>query len=73
MSDKQACKRQTGDKLSADLEVALAHWIASSDDGLRTVLRTALQNQAYNLASRRTIDTVIVEMYKEKLAEPKKI
>ena len=43
------------------------------DDGLRTVPRRALQNQAYNLASRHTIDTVIAKMYKEKLAEHKKV
>ena len=69
--------KPVNDKLSADLKVALAHWIASSgrptliveDDGLRT----ALQNQAYILSSRRTIDTVIGEMYKEKLAEHKKV
>ena len=55
------------------LKVALAHWIASSDDGLWTILQTALQNQAYNLASRCIIDTVFGAMYKEKLAEHKKV
>ena len=77
--------RQTNEpvsgKLSADLKVSLAHRIASSgrptlilkDDGLRT----ALQNQAYNLPSRHTIGTMIAEklqrVYREKLAELKKV
>ena len=65
-------KPVSDNKLSADLKTTLAHWIASSgssvveDDEL-------LQNQAYNLPSRRTIDAVIAEMYKEKLAEHKKV
>ena len=57
--------KPVSDKVSADLKVAIAQWIASSgrstaiveDDGLQTVLRIALQNQTYTLPSRRTIDT----------------
>lgn len=72
--------KPVSDKISADLKVAIAQWIASSgrptaiveDDGLQTVLRIALQNQSYNLPSRRTIDTVIGQMYNEKLTEHKK-
>ncbi|XP_040178075.1 E3 SUMO-protein ligase ZBED1-like [Rana temporaria] len=67
-------------KVSADLKIAIAQWIASSgrptaivdDDGLQTVLRIALQNQTYNLPSRRTIDAVIGQMYNEKLTQHKK-
>ena len=62
------------------MKVAIAQWIASSgrptaiveDDGLQTVLRIALQNQTYTLPSRRTIDTLIGQMYDEKWKEYKK-
>ena len=72
--------KPVSDKVSADLKVAIVQWIASSgrpkaiveDDGLETVLRIALQSQTYNLPSRRTIDTVIGQMYDEKLTEHKK-
>ena len=68
------------DKVSADLKVAIAQWIASSGrptaiveyDGLQTVLRIAFQNQIYTLPSRRTMDTLIGQMYGEKLKEHKK-
>lgn len=68
------------DKVSTDLKVAIAQWIASSgrptaiieDEGLQTVLRIALQNQAYTLPSRRTIDNVICQMYDVKQKEHKK-
>ncbi|XP_077309863.1 E3 SUMO-protein ligase ZBED1-like [Lithobates pipiens] len=68
------------DKVSADLKIAIAQWIASSgrptaiveDDGLQTVLRIALQNQTYKLPTRRTIDAVIGQMYNEKLTQHKK-
>lgn len=60
--------------------MAIAQWIARSgrpiaiveDAGLEAVLRIAFQNQTYTLPSRRTIDTVIGEMYNEKLNEHKK-
>ena len=72
--------KPVSDKVTADLKVAIAQWIASSgrptaiveDDGLQTVLRIALQNQTYTLPSRRTIDTLIGQMYDEKLKEHKK-
>ncbi|XP_065650273.1 E3 SUMO-protein ligase ZBED1-like [Hydra vulgaris] len=62
--------KPVSEKVSADLKVAIAHWIASSgrptaiveDAGLEAVLRIVLQNQTYTLPSRRTIDTVIGEI-----------
>ncbi|XP_065675534.1 E3 SUMO-protein ligase ZBED1-like [Hydra vulgaris] len=62
--------KPVSEKVSADLKVVIAHWIASSgrptviveDAGLEAVLRIALQNQTYTLSSRRTIDTVIGEI-----------
>ncbi|XP_065658159.1 E3 SUMO-protein ligase ZBED1-like [Hydra vulgaris] len=72
--------KPVSEKVSADLKVAIAHWIASSgrptaiveDAGLEAVLRITLQTQTYTLPSCRTIDTVIGEMYNEKLNEHKK-
>jgi len=66
--------REVSHKMSTDLKLAIAHWIASSgrptaivqDIGLQSLLRLALQNQTYNLPSRRTIDTLIGQMYEEK-------
>jgi len=72
--------RPLNDKVSADLIVSIAHWIASSgcltaivkDAGLQTVMRTAIQNQTYNLPSRRTIDNMFDKTYEEKLVDHKK-
>lgn len=72
--------KPVSEKVSADLKMAIAQWIARSgrpiaiveDAGLEAVLRIAFQNQTYTLPSRRTIDTVIGEMYNEKLNEHKK-
>ena len=72
--------KPVSDKVSTDLKVAIAQWVASSgrptaiveDEGLQTVLRIALQNETYHLPSRRTIDNVICQMYAEKLQEHKK-
>ncbi|BFZ13786.1 hypothetical protein BsWGS_16825 [Bradybaena similaris] len=82
ITDFLSCQsnKPISDKVSTDLKIAIAQWIASSgrptviveDEGLQNVLRIALQNQTYTLPSRRTIDNVICQMYDVKQKEHKK-
>lgn len=70
-------KNPVSTKVSEQLKYSIAQWIASSgrpisivtDDGLLQILRIALQNNNYNLPSRRTIDMLINQMYTDKLTE----
>ena len=72
--------KPVSDRVCEDLKGAIAQWIASSgrptavveDPGLQTVLRVALQNQQYNVPSRRTVDNIISHMYYDKLQEHRK-
>lgn len=65
--------------IQRDLKILLASWIATSgrpisiveDNGLQKVLRRALQNDAYKLPGRRTIDKVLNEMYNDKYVSVK--
>ena len=69
--------KPVSDKVSVDLKIVIAQWIARSgrpttiveDAGLGTVLHIAFQNQTYTLPSRRSIDATIERMYDEKLRE----
>jgi len=58
-----------------DIKMSLANWIVSSgrpisiveDNGLKQVLRIALQNAEYKLPCRRTIDKILTDMYNTKM------
>lgn len=73
-------ERPVSSQLQNDLNSSLATWIATSgrpisiveDEGLQQTLRVALQNDAYKLPSRRTVDGLLSKMYDSELLELKK-